>query len=322
MQTIEQPRLSTLTEHQLRILRANEYCKWISCLHESNDSPGGASELYALRYPRSLHLDLITKAVPALLGKAAVNPGTTLEPGWAAPLSPLQPLEAAIVELARPMSLLGKIDRLVRAPFNVSVPVQTGGGTYRWTGQGAPAPVGNLSLSSATLPILTASGIIVVTQELLKLTSEASVAFLRNELVRGIAKYVDEQLTDPTVAAVSGTSPASITNGAPSIASAGTSAANALTDIKLSSWRCRIRLATDREVRRRTMTPLSLDGCTRSEAESRVRTYIETRLVEHLLALPAEAREFFLQTEGDLISATIDRAMKEVRSLFDREWRE
>jgi hypothetical protein len=70
------------------------------------------------------------------------------------------------------------------------------------------------------------------------------------------------------------------------------------------------------------MMPLSFEGCTRAEAELRVRTYIETRLVEHLLALPADAREGILQTEGDLISATIDQVMREVRSLFEREWRE
>jgi hypothetical protein len=46
-------------------------------------------------------------------------------------------------------------------------------------------------------------------------------------MIRGLSQYLDQQFTDPTVAAVPGVSPASITNGAPSIASS-----NAASDIK------------------------------------------------------------------------------------------
>jgi hypothetical protein len=99
-------------------------------------------------------------------------------------------------------------------------------------GQGFPKPAGNVQLQSATLPILKASGIIVVTSELLKLTAPASAVVLRREMIRGMSQYLDAQLTDPTVSAVTNVSPASLTNAAPSMASAGSSAANAATDIK------------------------------------------------------------------------------------------
>jgi hypothetical protein len=238
---LDRDRFSARTADLLTLGRADSYVKWLSCLYQSNDSPSGAAMLFKLAWPRSLDLDLIEKGAAWQLqygssqfaSKAAVNPGTTVEPAFAAPLSPLQPLEQAIVDLARPQSLLGKLTAAVRAPFNVSIPVQTGGGTYRWRGQGHATPAGQLALSSATLPILAAGGIHVVTAELMKVTSPASAAFLRNELIRGITYYLDQQLCDHTVAAVANVSPASITNGAPSIASAGTSAANALTDIKL-----------------------------------------------------------------------------------------
>lgn len=229
---MEMELVKDFTQQAVTRMNALDYCRWLQCLYQENGSPGGASELFALRYPRNASEHLIKNAAVEFLTKAAVNPGTTVEPTFAAPISPLRPLESAIVELARSASLLGKIKRFVPVPFNAAVPVQTLGGTYRWVGQGGPISVGRLSLSSTSLPILTAGGIIVVTQELLRATSEASVKFLRNDLVRGIAQYLDQQLTDPTVAAVANVSPASITNAAPSVGSAGSSAANALTDIK------------------------------------------------------------------------------------------
>ena len=165
--------------------------------------------------------------------KAGVTPGTSTEPGWAAALAPLQPLTAAFVEVSRPASLVGKLLPLSnQVPFNVSVPTATSGATVRWVGQAGVKPVGNMQLTSATLPIAKASGLIVVTSELMALTAPASVTVLRREMTRGIAQYLDAQLTDPSVSAVANVSPASITNAAPSIGSVGATSANVLTDIK------------------------------------------------------------------------------------------
>jgi HK97 family phage major capsid protein len=51
-------------------------------------------------------------------------------------------------------------------------------------------------------------------------------------MLKGMAQYLDTQFIDPTVAAVTNVSPAAITNGAVSVGSAGTSAANFETDLK------------------------------------------------------------------------------------------
>ena len=164
-----------------------------------------------------------------MLVKAAVNPGTIAEPAWAAPLAVQQPIND-FLDLLRPATLIGKIPGLRRVPFNISMPVQTGGGTYGWVGEGAPKPVGNLQLASATLGI--AAGIIVISYELAKLSSPSAEGVVRNDMVNGMASYLDTQFIDPTVAAVATVSPASITNASVSIGSAGTSADNARTDIK------------------------------------------------------------------------------------------
>ena len=191
-----------------------------------------AAETFLNRWPRSLSSDLLGKAA-MWQQKAGVTAGSTLEPSWAAALAPLQPLTSAFVEVSRPASLIGRLLPLSKqVPFNVSVPTATSGATVRWVGQAGVKPVGAMQLTSATLPIAKASGLIIVTSELMALSSPASATVLRRELTRGVAQYLDQQLTDPTVAAVTNVSPASITNAAPLIGSVGSSAANALTDIK------------------------------------------------------------------------------------------
>lgn len=216
--------LSQYTADTLRQIRADEVMRTIrlaNALGVKNMST--AIDKYLVYHPRSLSREIFEKA--------AVNPGTTLEPAWAAPLATIQPLVDAFLELARPATLIGRLQASV-VPFNISVPTQSAGATFRWVGQGAPTPVGNLQLASTTLPIAKAAGIIVVTRELLEANTPAAIALLRREMIRGMAQYLDSQLTDPAIAAVANLSPASITNGAPSIGSAGSSAANVATDIK------------------------------------------------------------------------------------------
>lgn len=163
--------------------------------------------------------------------KAAVNPGTIAEPAWAAPLAVTKPSND-FLELLRPELLLGKIPGLRKAEFNISMPVQTGGGTYQWVGEGAPKPVGNLQFSSVTLSIAKAAGIIVISEELAKLSTPDAEGIIRNDMIKGMRQYIDQQFITPTVAAVTNVSPASITNLANGFATAGTSADNARTDIK------------------------------------------------------------------------------------------
>jgi len=168
----------------------------------------------------------------ALALKAAVNPGTIAEPAWAAPLAVARPMQDEFLELLRPETILGKVTGFKRVPFNISIPIQTGGGTYGWVGEGAPKPVGNLQFASTTLGVTKVAGIIVISEELAKVSSPSAEQVVRNDMIRGVAQYLDQQFIDPTVAAVANVSPASITNGANGFGTAGTSADNARTDLK------------------------------------------------------------------------------------------
>jgi len=164
--------------------------------------------------------------------KAVVNPGTIAEPAWAAPLAVQTPMAQEFLDLLRPETLIGKLSGLKQVPFNVSFPIQTGGGTYAWVGEGAPKPVGNLQFATITLGITKSAGIIVISEELAKVSSPSAEATVRNDMIKGMAQFLDLQFIDPTIAAVTNVSPASITNLANGYATAGTSGDNARTDIK------------------------------------------------------------------------------------------
>lgn len=216
--------LTSFTASQLTHARSIDYVRYLSCLYKSDGREYEASRMFKEWYPRSLHIDLVHKA--------AVAAATTVDATWAGPLAVTNPLAAAFLEYLRPATIIGKIPNLRRVPFNIAVPQQTAAGSYGWTGQGSPVMVTKGDFASLTLAVAKAAGIIVITKELAQLSRPGAEGVFRNELVKGLAQFLDTQFVDPAVAAVANVSPASITNGTTAITSAGTSAANALTDLQ------------------------------------------------------------------------------------------
>ncbi len=167
-----------------------------------------------------------------LMLKAAVAAGSTTDATWAGPLAVAKPSTTEFLELLRPSTLIGKISNFRNVPFNISVPSQTAGGTYQWVGQGAPKPIGTLQFSAVTLGIAKAAGIIVTTEELVRLATPSAEDTVRQDMTGGMSQYLDTQFIDPSVAAVANVSPGSVTNGTTPITTAGTSPDNARTDLK------------------------------------------------------------------------------------------
>jgi HK97 family phage major capsid protein len=197
------------------------YCQALAVSH--------GSTLQAVEYAKRWHDS--TPEVELVL-KAAVAAGTTTDATWAGPLAPITPLTSDFLALLRPQTILGKVDSFFKVPFNVSVASQTGGGTYQWVGQGAPKPVGKLQFGTITLTILKCAGIIVITEELARTSTPSAEEVIRRDMINGIAAFLDTEFIDPTKAAVAGVSPGSVTNGVTPITTAGTSPANARTDIQ------------------------------------------------------------------------------------------
>jgi HK97 family phage major capsid protein/HK97 family phage prohead protease len=187
------------------------------------------STLQAVEYAKRWH---DSSPEVELVLKAAVAAGTTTDATWAGPLAPIKPLTDEFIAFLRPATILGKVPGFMKVPFNVSVAAQTGGGTYQWVGQGAPKPVGKLAFATVTLGITKCAGIIVITEELARTSTPDAEDVIRRDMVAGIAQFLDTEFIDPTKAAVAGVSPGSVTNGVTPITTAGTSPANARTDIQ------------------------------------------------------------------------------------------
>ncbi len=166
-----------------------------------------------------------------LMTKAAVAAGSTTDATWAGPLAVVQPLVNEFLELLRPRTLLGRVPGLKQVPFNISVSTQTTGGTYGWVGQNKPKPVTKADFGTVTLTFAKAAGIIVLTEELVKLSTPSAENLVKEEMIAGMGQFLDGQFIDPAVAAVANVNPASITNGAATAAASGVTGAAAKADL-------------------------------------------------------------------------------------------
>jgi HK97 family phage major capsid protein/HK97 family phage prohead protease len=176
----------------------------------------------------------VEKMVEATLNwhtKAAIAAGTTTDATWAGPLAPTQTSVTEFLELLRPRTLIGRVAGFRQVPFNTAVPAQTGGGAYSWVGQGNAKPVTQATFATVTVPFAKAAGIIVLTEELVKLSTPSAEAVVRQEMIDGMAAFLDTQLVDPAVAAVANVNPASITAGAATAAASGATAAALRADL-------------------------------------------------------------------------------------------
>lgn len=190
-----------------------------AALAEAKGSPAEAAKVARHRYRDTpdvaLHLEAKASAVTtASGGPPLVVPGTS-----------------EFLGLVKPRTLLGRIPRLRRVPFNRGVAVNTGGGRFGWVAQGAPILVGEFAWQSASLSTAKAGGIAVFSNELLRLAVPAADAAITEVFVSGLAEFMDTALTDPSIAAVPDDSPASLTNGAQSFPATGIDAAAVQADL-------------------------------------------------------------------------------------------
>jgi HK97 family phage major capsid protein len=216
-------RLGDYTRDQMTQLRALDFVRFVGCLVQTNGAATRAASTFIERWPRSVSHDLIHKA--------AVSAGTTTD-GTYSPIVSVRQLADAFVSLSRAASLIGQIPNLRKVPFNTAVAVQTGGGTYGWVGEAKPKPVSALGLATTALGFAKIAGIIVLTDELARLSSPAAEDVVKADMIAGVAAFMDQQFVDPTVAGVATVNPAAITNGITPIAPTATTGAALLTDLK------------------------------------------------------------------------------------------
>lgn len=184
-------------------------------------------ELAEATYPGQ---EAIARAARALVTKTAVAPAVTSNTNWAGSLVGSETsVFADFVEFLRPQTIIGKfgangVPSLRNVPFRVPLIGQTSGGSGYWVGEASPKPLTKLDFERKTLAPLKVANIAVASMEVIRDSSPSADAIIRDSLAAALRERMDEDFIDPSKPAVSGVSPASITNSAPNTSSAGTDA--------------------------------------------------------------------------------------------------
>lgn len=164
--------------------------------------------------------------------KAAVSAATTSDSSWAGALvGDETAVFADFVEYLRPMTILGKfgqngVPSLRNVPFRTPLLGQTSGGEGYWVGEGKGKPLTKFDFSRTTLDELKVANIAVLSEEVIMRSSPQADVLIRNQLAEALQQRLDADFVDPSKAAVSNVSPASITNGVTAITASGTGTAD------------------------------------------------------------------------------------------------
>jgi hypothetical protein len=136
---------------------------------------------------------------------------------------------ADFVEFLRPQTILGVfgtngVPALRRVPFRVALISQTAGGAGYWVGEGKAKPLTSFDFGRTVLEPLKVANIAALTDEVVRDSSPSAELVVRDALAGALIERMDTDFIDPAKVAVAGESPASVTNGAPNVASSGSDA--------------------------------------------------------------------------------------------------
>lgn len=128
------------------------------------------------------------------------------------------------VELLRAETIVDKLAPMMRAaPFNATIPGMATGATASWVGDGAVKPATNPTFNTVEIKYHKLAGIVVRTDDLLKLASPSTDQMLLDDLVEASAALIDTTFMD--AAAQTAVRPVGILNGATKIVATGTTSA-------------------------------------------------------------------------------------------------
>lgn len=188
------------------------------CAAKASSAGSNALEVAKRYYPDDAKLHHVIKD--------AISAGTTNDPKWAGALVEYQEYSNDFVEYLRPQTIIGRfgqgnIPSLRKVPFNIRIPAQTSGGNANWVGQGKAKPLTKFDFESITFSFAKVAAIAVLTDELIRFSTPAADALVRNALAEAVIARLDTDFINPSKAEVANVSPASVTNGITAIPSTG-----------------------------------------------------------------------------------------------------
>jgi len=170
--------------------------------------------------------------------KAPVPAGATLAGNWAANLIGEETGGVAdFIEYLRPQTILGRfgnggVPALRSVMFRTPLITQTTGGQGYWVGEGKAKPLTSFDFTRTTMEPLKVANICALTEESIRYSSPKADMLVRDSLAAALRERLDRDFINPAKTAVTGVSPASITNGAETIASTGDAADDVRLDIR------------------------------------------------------------------------------------------
>ncbi|TDU31312.1 HK97 family phage major capsid protein [Panacagrimonas perspica] len=166
-------------------------------------------------------------SAPAMILRGAVGAGSTRPDGsWGSALADFNLAAAEFFGLVRESSLLGRMSGLRRMPLGVQVLRSTAGASAYWVASGKSKPVTRMSFARDALPPLKIASLSVLTKELLFNADPASERYILADMVAAAREVQDLAFVDPANSGVAEERPASVTNGATTIAATGDPAAD------------------------------------------------------------------------------------------------
>lgn len=173
----------------------------------------------------------VTAYVKTMWGQKAVE-GTSVvgSPAWGGELVNPDTIATEFVELVNDATIIGRVNGFRRVPFNIPIITQTGGSTFEWVGESGVKPVGELAFTRTTLGHHKVAGIVVLSEELIRLSRPNAEETVRRDLVEQCAQFLDQQFIRIAITA-GADNPASITNGVSAPNASGTTLAALLADL-------------------------------------------------------------------------------------------
>lgn len=235
---------SSVSVKEVKLPAGIEFARYVKCLAAARGNVAQALEISKNWYPDATRIQSVLKASAMngglsedVIRKAAVPGGTTTDTLWASALVDYQQFAGDFIEFLRPQTIIGRfgtngIPALRRVPFNIQIPAQLSGGSAYWVGEGQPKPLTKFNFGRVELRWAKVANIAVLTDELVRFSNPSADALVRDALAGAIIERLDIDFIDPAKAAVANVSPASITNGATTLAASGVDFAAVTQDVQ------------------------------------------------------------------------------------------
>jgi hypothetical protein len=157
--------------------------------------------------------------------KAAVGAGGI-------PLGSPAEFSRAFVRSVEPLTVKGQLTPR-RVPFLISLSIASSPAGFAWASAGLPFPATSLTFDEGDpLEPLKAGGILALTREVVEMGARGTEQFVLDELGKSYRIWLDDAMLNPAYTAIAGERPASITAGASTTSSAGSSTADMVEDAR------------------------------------------------------------------------------------------